>query len=182
MAELKLPVEMPALLGAGSEFIPNEELEYYDNEVLKLDELEEDTTFIGYIYGGINSSTPNILFIIEGTQSNASNQIFKVSIIKNTTVDVDELNVQSTGDFMMQVYPNPNEGEFIVRFNLAKQKDVQISIYDMKGQLITRKELSDLSSGINEHRIRLLNFKNGGTFMVAIQSENKNAVQKVIIK
>ena len=181
MAEFKLPTEMPALLGAGSEFIPNEELEYYDNEVLKLDDLDEDTTFVGYIYGGINSSAPNIFFINDGTQSSASNQIFKVSIIKNSTVGIDELNVQSVDDFRMQIYPNPNEGEFIVKFNLAKQNDVQISIYNMNGQLITKEELADLSPGINEHRIRLLNLENGGTFMVAIQSENKKAVQKVII-
>ena len=34
-------------------FVPNEELEYYDNEVLKLDELDKDNTFVGYISSGI---------------------------------------------------------------------------------------------------------------------------------
>lgn len=181
MAEFKLPIEMPALLGAGSEFIPNEELEYYENEVLKLDKLSKDTTLVGYIYGGINSSAPNIFFINDGTQSGASSQIFKVSIIKNTSLAVDELNTQSTDNFRMQVHPNPNEGEFIVRFNLAQHIDVQISIYNMNGQLITKEELTGLSIGINKHRIRLLNPGNGGTFMVAIQSNNKKAAQKVII-
>ena len=81
----------------------------------------------------------------------------------------------------MQVYPNPNEGEFIIRFNLAKQNDVQISIYNMNGQLIANEELIGLSMGMNEHRIRLLNLENGGTFMGAILSDGKKAVQKVII-
>lgn len=125
-------------------------------------------------------AVPPIFFINDGTQSSASNQIFKVSIIKNSTVGIDELNVQSVGDFVMQVYPNPNEGEFIVRFNIAKQNDVRISIYNMTGQLITNEELSGLSPGMNEHRIRLLNLKIGGIFMVTIQSENKKVVQKVI--
>lgn len=181
MAEYKLPVEMPALLGAGSEFIHNEELEYYDNEVLKLDELLEDTTFVGYIYGGINSSAPNIFFINDGTQSSASSQIFKVSVIKNNTVGVDEFNIQSTDNFRMQVYPNPNEGEFVVRFNCSKQKSVLISIYSINGQLINKAELTNLLSGTNEHRVQLLGLENGGTFMVVIQSEGKKAVQKVII-
>ncbi len=181
MAEFKLPVEMPALLGAGSEFIPNEELEYYDNEVLNFDELEEDTTFVGYIYGGINSSLPNIFFINNGTQSSASKQIFKVSVIKNINVGIDELNTQSTDNFRMQVYPNPNEGEFIVRFNVAKQNDVQISIYTLNGQLISDEKLSGLPLGVNEHRIRLQHLENGGTFMVSIQSDGNKAVQKVII-
>ncbi len=182
MAEYKLPVEMPGLLGAGSEFIPNEELEFYDNEVLKLDKLEKDTTLVGYIYGGINSSTLNIFFINDGTQSSASSQIFKVLLIKNSMVGNDELNIQSVGDFMMQVYPNPNEGEFIIQFNLAKQKDVQILIYNLNGQIIKKEVLTGLPTGRNQHRIQLLNLENGGTFMVAIQSGNKKSVQKVIIK
>ena len=56
MAEYKLPVEMPELLGAGSEFIPKLDLEHYENEVFKLDDFNADTTLVGYIYGGINSS------------------------------------------------------------------------------------------------------------------------------
>ena len=181
MKEFKLPIEMPALLGAGSEFIPNEHLEYHENGVLKLDELEADSTLIGYIYGGINSTLPNIFLINNGSQSSASSQIFKVSLVKSTAVGIDELNVQSVGSFMMQVYPNPNEGEFIIRFNMAKQDDVQISIYSMLGQLIINEKLSDLTVGTNEHRIRLANLENGGTFMVTIQSGGKKAVQKVII-
>lgn len=181
MTEYKLPVEMPGLLGAGSEFVPNEELEFYENEVLKLDKLDSDTTLAGYIYGGINSSAPNIFFVNNGSQSSASSTIFKVFIIKGGTVGMDKPNTQSTDDFRMQVYPNPNEGEFIIQFNLAKQSDVQLSIYNLKGQEIKREILTGLAVGLNKHRIKLLNLENGGTFMVAIQSENKKSVQKVII-
>lgn len=181
MAEYKLPIEMPGLLGAGSEFIPNRDLEHYGNEVLKLDDFSDDTTFVGYIYGGIHSTQPNIFFINNGTQSSASNQIFKISIIKSNTVGLDELNSQSVDEFMMQIYPNPSEGEFIINFNLEKLNDVQISVYNMVGQLITKEVLSNLSIGMNKHKIRLLNLENGGTFMVNIQSDDNKAVQKVII-
>ncbi len=181
MAEFKLPVEMPGLLGAGSEFIPNEESEFYENEVLKFDELNEDTTLVGYIYGGINSTAPNIFFINDGTQSSASDQIFKVFLIKSATVGADEINMQSIGDFMMQIYPNPNEGEFIVRFNMAKRSDVQISIYSLSGQMINNEKLSDLAVGTNEYKIRLSDLKVSGTFIVTIQSDGKKATQKVII-
>lgn len=181
MAEFKLPNEMPGFLGAGSEFIPNEELEFYENEVLKLDKLENDTTLVGYIYGGISSSAANIFFVNDGTQSTASSQIFKVFVIKNTVVGIDNLNEQSVDEFMMQVYPNPNKGEFIIRFNLTKSTEVQLSIYNLKGQLIKEEILTGLPTGMNKHRIRLLNLEQGGTFMVRIQSGNKKAVQKVII-
>ena len=52
MSEYKLPIEMPALLGAGSEFIPVEGLSHYANDVLKLDDFTADTTLLGYVFGG----------------------------------------------------------------------------------------------------------------------------------
>lgn len=82
MKEHKLDEEMPALLGAAAELIPNPDLPYYGNGVLKLDELESDTTMVGYIYGGIRSPKPNIFFINEGKESEASGVIYKVYLIK----------------------------------------------------------------------------------------------------
>ncbi|MFY8189629.1 MAG: T9SS C-terminal target domain-containing protein, partial [Bacteroidia bacterium] len=84
MAEYKLPIEMPGLLGSGSEFIPVKTIAHFANEVIKLDNLTNDTNMVGYIFGGISSSAPNIFFTNTGTQSEASNQIFKVFIIKNS--------------------------------------------------------------------------------------------------
>lgn len=95
MAEYKLPVEMPALLGAGSEFIPVDNLPVYDNEVIKLDELRTGSTLIGYVYGGINSTDPNIFWINDGGQSVASSQIFRVYILKNRVGAEHKLNTKS---------------------------------------------------------------------------------------
>ncbi len=181
MAEYKLPVEMPGLLGAGSEFIPNLELSHFENEVMKLDNFTEDTTLVGYIYGGINSTSPNIFFINDGTQSSASSKIFKVFVVKSSTVGIDQLNAQSVGEFMMQVYPNPNNGEFIISFNLQKRDDVQLSIFSLNGQLIKKELLPGIDRGQHQHRIRLANLENGGTFIITIQSNDKKAVQRVII-
>ncbi|MEI6142331.1 MAG: hypothetical protein WCP85_23860 [Mariniphaga sp.] len=82
MTENKLPIEMPGFLGAGAEFILAGNLPLYGNEVIKLDVLRPDTTLLGYIYGGINSSIPNIFWINDGTQSVTSSTIFKVYIVK----------------------------------------------------------------------------------------------------
>lgn len=82
MTEHKMPVEMPALLGASSEFIRMHDLPLYPNEVIKMDEIKGDSTLIGYILGGISSTMPNIFWSNDGTQSSASNQLFKVYLIK----------------------------------------------------------------------------------------------------
>jgi len=83
MAEYKLPIEMPSFLGAGSEFIPIQSVPYYSNKVFKLDDFTAGKTLVGYIYGGISSTTGNIFFTNNGTQSSASSQIFKVFVVKN---------------------------------------------------------------------------------------------------
>ena len=97
MAEYKLPIEMPAFLGAGSEFIRIENLPVFDNEVIKLDDLPTDSALIGYIYGGINSTDLNIFWRNDGTQSNASSTIYKVFIVKKPASVVHQLNTKSIG-------------------------------------------------------------------------------------
>jgi hypothetical protein len=181
MAEYKLPVEMPALLGAGSEFILNEDLPKYDNHVLKLDNLKADTTLVGYIFGGISSSKANIFFTNTGTQSSASSQIFKVNLVKNSTVGIHELNQQSKGSLHMQVYPNPNNGQFVIKFNLAKLADINVSIIDLDGKLIKAETLTNLEIGENliSYKIKKLNY--GKTYMVTLETPYEKATQKIII-
>lgn len=54
MIEYKLPIELPEWLGASSELIREANLPKFKNNVVKLDELNSDTTLLGsYIVGGI---------------------------------------------------------------------------------------------------------------------------------
>ncbi len=182
MAEYKLPVEMPAFLGAGSEFIPLENLPQYNNNVLKLDDLIADTTLVGYIYGGISSTAANIFFTNDGTQSSASSQIFKVYVIKNAPVGIHELNPQSTSTLHMQVYPNPNNGNFQVKFNLTKSSEVTINIQDASGRLIDTTVLKDLKVGENTYSKKIGQIANGGIFYITIDTGYEKATQKIVVE
>ena len=83
MTEKVLGIKMPAFLGSGAEFIPLlDKTIYLENEIVNLNILKQEKTLIGYIYGGIESSSKNIFFRNNGTQSIASNQAFKVYITK----------------------------------------------------------------------------------------------------
>lgn len=83
MIEKDLEIKMPAFLGSGAEFIPaSNETIYLENEIVDLNAFTKGKTLIGYIYGGIESSSENIFFRNNGTQSIASNQIFKVYLTK----------------------------------------------------------------------------------------------------
>lgn len=182
MSEYKLPIEMPALLGAGSEFIPIDSLPLYNNHVFKLDDFTDDTTLVGYIYGGISSSAANIFFTNTGTQSNASSQIFKVYVIKNSTVGIHELNPQSIGTLQMQVYPNPNNGNFIVHYHLKNNDQVKLTIYDAEGKLIENTMLKNTQIGENTYSKKIKGIINGGIYYITIETSYEKATQKIIVE
>ncbi len=182
MTEYKLPVELPEFLGAGSEFIPNRDLSYYPNGVLQLDQITADTTLAGYIYGGISSSAANVFWINDGTQSSASSQIYKVLLLNNTPLSAHQLNEQGVGSLKMQVYPNPSDGDFVVKFNLQKQSDVNITLYSMSGKKIDEKKLSNLKPGENVYKKKIKNLYRGGVFLISLETSYEKAVQKIIIE
>jgi len=126
MTELKMPNEMPGYFGASSEFIPINTISHFQNDVIKFDSLTADTTLVGYIYGGINSTASNIFFTNTGIQSIASSQIYKVSLIKGVQTGINE-NTQTDG-FLMDIYPNPNTGDFKIKFELKEVEVLQLSI------------------------------------------------------
>jgi hypothetical protein len=182
MAEYKLPVEMPALLGAGSEFIRIENLPQYNNEVIKLDEIMADTTLIGYIYGGINSSAPNIFWSNDGSQSSASNEIYKVFLLKNIQVGMDRLNYQSTGKLQLQVFPSLNDGKFMLKFNLETLVETKLIISDTNGKVLEKSVLKNLKTGKNSLSRKIKHLSNGGVYFVTIETASERATRKIIVE
>ncbi len=152
--ESKLDIEMPGFLGAGAEFIPAHSAEHYymKPEILVLDRLTPgQRTLIGYIYGGIESTAPNIFFINDGTQSWASNRLFAVYITREQAANDDsvplspqETPVCNISLESIQIFPNPvrrgtpltiavNDSlhpACVIQFHLA--------LYTLAGQRMTR--------------------------------------------
>jgi len=181
MAEYKLPVDMPSLLGAGSEFIVNQSLPMYKNEVLKLDELGEEKILLGYLYGGISSTAANIFFTNTGTQSSASSEIFAVYKVSYPE-SVDQLNAQSAGTLDLRVYPNPSTKGFTIDFELEAKGDVSISITDISGRLIQDILLKDQSAGKNSFYKKIRSFDKSGVYFISIESSSEKATQKIIVE
>lgn len=182
MAEYKLPMDMPGLLGAGAEFIPVLSVPHYPNEVFKLDNFTADSTLVGYIYGGINSTASNIFFNNTGTQSSASSQVFKVHIIKNAVNEIHELNKQSTGTLKMQVYPNPGDGNFTVKFYLKRKTEVKVFLFGLDGEKVEERILEDLEVGDNTFQRKIKDLDLGGTYILTLETPYEKATQKVIFK
>jgi hypothetical protein len=93
-----------------------------------------------------------------------------------------QINPQGTGTLKMQVYPNPSDGDFVVRFNLREKTDVKISLYTLSGRKIDEKNLSNLKAGENVYKKKIKNLHKGGVYLVSLETAFEKAVQKIIIE
>ena len=147
MTESVLSTEMPGYLGAGSVFILNDEVALADNGILDGTVIGDDFQDVGFIYGGIRSSLPNIFWLNTGEESEASATIFKVAIRK---VD-GELSATIPTSEAVQFYPNPESK--LVRMSMYAEvpADVSVSISDGKGNVIHTEiiEKSRITAGKN---------------------------------
>ena len=75
--------EMPALIGASSEFIPNHAIPHYKSEIVKLSNVVADSVLVGHIYGGIYSPQINPFTSNQTSVTNAHSTIYEVWLVKN---------------------------------------------------------------------------------------------------
>jgi hypothetical protein len=183
MSEFKLPIELPAYLGSGAEFIPIQDLTLYANGVIDLDAITEPNTLIGYIYGGIESSDKNIFWLNDGTQSSASSGIFEVYLSPSSATALDELNVQSTSAMRMQLYPNEQVGILYIDLMLNEATDVYVRLCDETGRVLdeTRFKKSKLSKGMNHLEFDTDSMASNQLFIVQLSSEFGQISQKMLI-
>jgi len=180
MTEYKLPIEMPILLGAGAEFIPNKNISHFNNEVFKLDDITDDNTLIGYIYGGISSTSPNIFFTNDGTQSSANSQIFKVYLTKNTASE-DQFNKYSTNSLNVIVFPNPITNNLSLKYTINQNTYVEISIVDIKGSEIFKTTLKGQTFGTYTFSKSMNNIATGSYFVTIKTAYNKHT-EEILFK
>ena len=85
-------------------------------------------------------------------------------------------------DNSFNIYPNPNNGIFKIRYNLSENNNsLNIEIYNMYGQLEENYLYSNITSGYQELIINTKNLENG-IYLIKLSSNNFNKVLKLFIK
>lgn len=180
MEEVKLGIEMPTLVGSGAEFIPVHDTNYFtEREILKMNNIPQAKTLIGYIYGGIESTQPNIFFINDGTQSSASSRIFKVYINKST-VGIPGTQLNGNNIFNLKVYPNPVHNELTYSFYNPNRTKVTAKLYDTSGKLVRVILNKELTEGKQINKVDVSNLSKGD-YLLEINNGVYNKTEKVII-
>lgn len=181
LQEYQLPETMPALKGASAEFIPNESLPHFDNEVIKLSDITATEFVIGHIVGGLTSPTINPFTVNQTTTTSANETIYEVKLIKNQPLGVHEINGKNP--FTMTVSPNPSEnGKVRINFNMPYVTSIDYFVSSLDGKIISDGEISDAKIGDNAMNFELDSIANQ-TVIVTFVFDNKFYVsQKVMVK
>lgn len=180
MQEFKFPISMPAYLGAASEFIVNPTLQTFSNGTIQLNSFTSDTTLLGYIYGGIQSSAANIFWVNTGVESKASNLIYPVYLLKNESAKTN-LNSQSSNTFQLQIYPNPVEDELSVSFTVPTAGNVEITVENLMGEIAFTRTLKNVSAGEYFRKIRFKNLNRGAIYYIKVTINGKTVTQKMLV-
>ena len=148
LEEYQFPVEMPNLKGSGAEFIPNENLPHYSNEVIQLSNISDNEFVIGHLYGGILSTSPTAFTDNQTGLTSADASIYEVKLIYNPTLS--NQNIDGSNPFSFNVFPNPTNGDTIqVNFNVPYQGKVEYIISSMNGKILSEGDILDYKVGEN---------------------------------
>jgi hypothetical protein len=139
MTEYRLPVEMPALLGAGGEFIPNRTLDAAESGV-PIVEPGQDSLFIGTIVGGIASTGRNIFWINDDEESAAHSGMFEVYLVKSSVPQIQ--NPMSNSPVNLRAVRHATEPRYTLKYTLSEEALISVEWSDVKGKVRHRSFMS----------------------------------------
>lgn len=177
--EFVLPIEMPGLKGAGSEFIPNYNVPFLNGEIVDLNSLEGDTIVAGYIYGGILSNSLNPFSNNQTNTTIADASIYAVKIVVNTNSS--HIPVESANPYSMRVSPNPSVKDLTIEIDMSKAKNARYILTDATGSVVQDGELLELKLN-NKETIRLNKKIGSQVLMLTVIIDGKYFLQERIVK
>jgi len=90
------------------------------------------------------------------------------------------INDQSLLQNSFNVTPNPGNGIFMLNYTVAKQEDVQITVFDNLGQSVFAKTTA-ANANVNTTMIDLSSLSKG-VYLVQVKTNNGVAVKRLVIQ
>ncbi len=132
--EYVLSNEMPGLLGASAEFIAQENLPFYADDIIDLAAITQDSMLIGHLVGGIKSTQLNP-FTVNNTSATASNAVVYEVWLKRTGTQAIEV-LPTPSALNVTLFPNPAKDVAYLDFELEQKANVECFILDANGRLV----------------------------------------------
>jgi hypothetical protein len=169
--------EMPALLGAGAEFIHDPAVPLLSDAIVDLDALVGDTVLAGHIVGGIQSSAPNIFFINTGTQSDASARVFRVLLVQDITTGAAD--AVPTVREVLVVNALPGTGGLFITLDLEVGGAVELDLLDSSGRQVRQLLAARMPSGTQRMHVDVQDLAPGAYLVQLRAGEVRKAVRFV---
>jgi subtilisin-like proprotein convertase family protein len=77
------------------------------------------------------------------------------------------------------IYPNPNNGNFNIKFNSSSTNEIGVFVHDIRGREILNKQFQN--TGLFEENIQLSSVQ-AGVYLVTVQDGDKKEVKKIVIE
>ena len=90
------------------------------------------------------------------------------------------VNSELAGLYALQIFPNPNSGQFFVRMNLSQQDEVKLQLVNVLGQAV--REYEHLANNLSfEEKITLTDLSSGIYYLV-IEVNGVQMVEKIVME
>lgn len=175
MKEYRFPVEMPALLGAGGEFIVNTQLPVSSAGIILFDPTK-DSMHIGTILGGIASSGRNIFWINDDDESEAFSGMFDVVLVKSAIPQQE--NEMSYSDLYLHAVRHRSEPRYQVSFTLKQTAEVTVQWSNRKGKIKHRGVVNGL---VGENHYSIFLPKKPGIYKVEVIISGSKSEQLYVV-
>ena len=112
-----------------------------------------------------------------GVPNNGTLNSFTFNICSSTTTVTlanDDFEIK---DFV--IYPNPNNGDFNVKFSSNSNEEIKIGVHDMRGREIFTKSYTN--TGLIDQNLQLDNVQ-AGVYLVTVQDGNRKEVKKIVVE
>lgn len=108
----------------------------------------EDITYRWYVE---NHRFPVLVLIKSTYHSNGTPVISTKAAFNSNVMGTTNLNELLIDNLKIDIYPNPYQGRVTVAYNLGNTSNVNISVYDLSGKLISVLANGVESAGLNKH-------------------------------
>jgi len=107
-----------------------------------------------------------------GTLNSWSIELCSTTVV---SLSVDEFTLNN-----LNIYPNPNNGEFTIKFNSANSNKVNIQVFDVRGRSIINQDYDNNLSEFNQN-ISLKNAQSG-MYLLNINDGERTITKKIIVE
>lgn len=182
LEERQLSLEMPGFLGSNMEFIPAQGIQLYAEGIIHTNALPNERTLIGYLVGGILSPEENISET-DPSLSSANDKVYEVYFNRTNSDTGIVTGISAKPSLVIssfQVMPNPAGQSTQIELNIGKPGQVNVLVYDRRGQLI--RELLDSNIPAGKHQIKFdcSDLSNGVYFIKAQSNRHSKTISFIV--